>query len=356
MAVSSRNGNFLLVAERKATDEGESTGGCLYDKDGNRLTPFFTRLDLLQSVGDEDDPDVIYHDGLKAFVYISNTDNSNGSTGTLSNRIVGSIVDDAPNAQGQLVVRVEQPLSDGLPAGRTEGHPAAIANPFNGELIVAYDAGNDTSQGDLSFFNLGTPPDYVFSPARPDVPYLNGASGNPFNHRHPQLAADPEHGVIVVGFNAAGSAIGLPEAYAFFLLGPDGEPLPSQLGAPYFLADSPGGLGGSVNYHNIKYSPASKSFLAVYTSSPGITYLASLAITSSHLPPVTPPALSVTIQGDNVIISWPATATGLALQSTTTLSPPAWQDSGLAPVMEGDRFKVTVTVSGPSKFFRLISR
>lgn len=356
VAVSSRNGNFLLVAERKATGEGESTGGCLYDKDGNRLTPFFTRLDLLQSVGDEDDPDVIYHDGLKAFVYISNTDNSNGSTGTLSNRIVGSIVDDAPNAQGQLVVRVEQPLSDGLPAGRTEGHPAAIANPFNGELIVAYDAGNDTAQGDLSFFNLGTPPDYVFSPARPEVPYLNGASGNPFNHRHPQLAADPEHGVIVVGFNAAGSAVGLPEAYAFCLLGPDGQPLPSQLGAPYFLADSPGGLGGSVNYHNIKYSPASKSFLAVYSSSPGITYLASLAITSSHLPPVALPALSVTIQGDNVIISWPATATGLALQSTTTLSPPAWQDSGLAPVMEGDRFKVTVTVSGSSKFFRLISR
>lgn len=252
VAVSARNGNFLLVAERKASGEGESTVGCLYDKDGNHLTPLFTRLDLLQSVGDEDDPDVICHETLNAFLYLSNTDNSNGSTGTLSNRIVGSIVDQVPGDQGQLIVRVEQPLSDGLPSGRPEGHPAAIVNPFNGELITAYDAGNDIAVGGLSFFSLSTAPDYVFSAVSAEVPYLNGEAGNPFNHRHPQLAADPEHGVIVVGFNATGSTVSLPEAYAFSLLGPDGQPMQSQVGTLYLLSDSPGGLAGSVNYHNLK--------------------------------------------------------------------------------------------------------
>src|SRR5690606_36848479 len=98
----------------------------------------FTRVDLLQSVGGEDDPDVIYLPERDAYLYISNTDNSNGSTGTLSNRIVGSVIDSALDAQGNLVVREEQPLSNGLPEGRAEGHPAAIENPFNGELIVAY--------------------------------------------------------------------------------------------------------------------------------------------------------------------------------------------------------------------------
>ncbi|MCX8107243.1 MAG: hypothetical protein N3G20_00400 [Verrucomicrobiae bacterium] len=322
VATTAKNGNFLLVAERKAAGEGESTGGCLYDKSGARLTPLLTRLDLLQSVGDEDDPDVIYHDRLDVFVCISKTDNSNGSTGVLSNRIVGSVVDPVPGPQGQLVVRVEQPLSDGLPVGRPEGHPSAIVNPFNGELVIAYDAGNDTAEGDLSFWDVGGPPDYVFAPARAEVPYLSGAAGNPFNHRHPQLAVDPEHGVILVGFNTAGSAIGLPDAYAFRLFGPDGQLLPRQLGAPYFLADSPGGLGGSVNYHNVKYSASTGSFLAVYTSSVGVTYLASLAINSSHLPPATVPELAVTVQGDNVVVSWPATAAGFALQTTPTLSPP----------------------------------
>jgi hypothetical protein len=38
VAVSARNGNFLLAAERKFADEGEGTVGALYDQAGNRLT------------------------------------------------------------------------------------------------------------------------------------------------------------------------------------------------------------------------------------------------------------------------------------------------------------------------------
>ncbi len=354
VAVSSKNGNFLLVAERKAAGEGESTVGCLYDKAGTRLTAPFTRLDLLQSVGDEDDPDVTYLEGRDAFLYVSNTDNSDGSTGTLHNRIVGSIVDPVPDGQGKLVVRTEQPLSDGLPEGRAEGHPASLLNPFDGQLLTAYDAGNGTAQGDLSFFDLGTAPGFVFTAAQPEIPYLDGTSGNPFNHQHPQLAADPEHGVIVVGFNATGSTVGLPEAYVFRVLGPDGHPLRSQLGAPYFLADSPGGLGTSANYHNVKYSPVSQSFLAAFTSNPGITYLAALQVTSSHLAPGTPPSLAVTAQGGSVVLTWPASATGFDLQATPTLSPVAWQPAGLTPTVEGDVNKVTVPATGATRFFRLV--
>lgn len=53
VAVSSKTGSFLLVAERKATGEGEATVGALYTSTGTRLTPPYTRLDLLQSIGNE---------------------------------------------------------------------------------------------------------------------------------------------------------------------------------------------------------------------------------------------------------------------------------------------------------------
>lgn len=354
VAVSSANGNILLVAERAVTGEGESTVGALYSQTGVLLTPPQTRLDLLQSVGDEDDPDVVYLASLNAFLYLSNTDNSNGSTGTLSNRIVGSIVDTQPNAEGQLVVRAEQPLSDGLPEGRAEGHASVLLNPFNDQLIVAYDAGNGTALGDLAFFNLGTAPDYAFSSAQPEVPYLDGTPGDPFNHQHPQLAADPEQGVIVLGFNAVGSTVGLPVAYAFRLLGPDGLPLPSPLGAPYFLADSPGGLDNGVNFHNLKYSPASKGFVAAYSSTPGLAYLAGFQVTSSHLAPSTAPTLTAERAGSSVVLSWPASATGFEVQATTAVSPANWQSAGLTPIIEGDQYKVTAPAEGPTQFFRLM--
>lgn len=355
VAVSSKNGNFLVVAERKATGEGESTVGALYDANGTLLTPPHTRLDLLQSVGDEDDPDVIYDPTRDRFLYISNTDNSNGSTGTLSNRIVGSFVDPVPDAQGQLVVRPEQPIGDGLPEGRPEGHPDAVLNPFNGQILVAYDAGNNTSLGDLAFLDPGTPPDYVFTTAAPEVPYLNGPeNGNPFRHQHPQLAVDPERGVFALGMNAIQSSVGLPDAYAFLLLGPDGQPLPSQLGAPYFLADAPGGISNSANFHDLVYSPASGSFVAVFSTGTGGAFLAAFAVTSSHLLPSQSPALAITQEAGQVVISWPATATGLVLQAASSLAPADWQPAGLTPMVEGDLNKVTIAPEAAQRFFRLI--
>lgn len=353
VAVSTKNGNFLLVAERKVTDEGEGVVGSLYNQAGTRLTPLFTRLDLLQSVGDEDDPDVIYLEALDAFLYLGNTDNSNGSTGTLSNRVIGAIVDTAPNGQGQLVTRPEQVLSDGLPAGRAEGHPASIVNPFNGQLITAYDGGNGTAIGDLSYFNLGTAPNYVFAAAQDEIPYLAGSNGNPFNHQHPQLAADPATGVIALGHNATGSTVGLPEAYVFRLLGPDGHPLPSQLGAAYFLADSPGGLSTTVNFHKLIYSSVAGSFVAGFSSGTGVNYLASFRVTSSHLAPVTPPTLAIAVEGNNVVLTWPASATGFQVESTGTLVPANWQPAGVTPTIDGNVFKVSIPRSQTVQFFRL---
>src|SRR5690606_893377 len=145
----------------KVPDEGEAVVGAMFSAAGEILTPEVTRLDVLQSIGDEDDPDVIYLEEQDAFLYFGNTDNSNGSDGPYSNRVAGALVDPQPDSQGRLVTRPEQAIGDAQPEGVAEGHPAALENPFNGELIVAFDAGNDTPNGSLAFVNIGPAPDYV---------------------------------------------------------------------------------------------------------------------------------------------------------------------------------------------------
>ena len=43
LAVSTANGNFMLLAERKFAGEGEGTVAALYSAEGDLLTPAFTR-------------------------------------------------------------------------------------------------------------------------------------------------------------------------------------------------------------------------------------------------------------------------------------------------------------------------
>jgi hypothetical protein len=350
LAVSTRNGNILLAAERNFAGEGEGTVGALFDKDGNVLTPEFTRFDKLQTVGDEDDPDVIYLPGRDVFFYVSNTDNSNGSTGTLANRIVGAVVETTPGTDGKLVTTVEQALGDGTPG--IEGHPGSILNPFNGELLTAFDHGNGTPNGELSYYTIGAGPTYSFTSARPEIRYLSGTGGNPFKHQHPKFAADPVSGVIALGHQAYDSELGLPAAYVATLLGPDGAPLPSQLGLPYFVADSGANISTGPNVHNLTYSPAGGSFVVVFNAG-GVTSLATLKVTSSHLGGGQPPAIGIARDGANLVLSWPATATGFVLEATDSLSSPAWAAAGGSVVENGGLKKVTITPTDGLKFYRL---
>lgn len=349
VAVSAKNGNFIVVAEHKQdSPSGEGAFGALFGPDGTVLTPTPGQLNLLQTTGDVDDPDVAYLPQKDVFLFISNTDMSGG----FANHIVGSVVQTTA-AGGKLQVSgPEQSLSPGT---GTQGHPAVIENPFNGEIVTAYDFGNGTAQGNLSYYTIGAGPVYTFAQARPEVPYLAGTGANPWKHQHPQLAADPVSGVMVVGYQARESSVGLPSAYVFNVLDSTGAMMPSQLGVPYFLADTPPGTGPidtGANYHNIKYSPPTGSFLAAYTagSTPNrVVCLASLTVTSSHL---APPSLTIERSGSDVVIRWPASAAGYTLKSTPSLTAPVWSAAGGTPAVDGQFLKVTLPV-GAGGFFRL---
>ncbi len=71
-------------------------------------------------------------------------------------------------------------------------------------------------------------------------------------------------------------------------------------------------------------------------------------------PVVAGPALTVAKwTGNQVRLSWPASATGFSLQSTTTL-PVGWADAGLAVSVEGSENAVYAPLSGAEKFYRLV--
>ena len=70
------------------------------------------------------------------------------------------------------------------------------------------------------------------------------------------------------------------------------------------------------------------------------------------------PRLTITLQGDNVVVSWPEwTADAFpTLEKATTLSPADWQTAPGDVVLENGSFKVTIPHSSGARFFRLITQ
>ena len=63
--------------------------------------------------------------------------------------------------------------------------------------------------------------------------------------------------------------------------------------------------------------------------------------------------LRATLNGHQMILSWPAPSTGFALQETEQLTPPAWTASPLPTTITNNQMTVSVEPTNASKFFRL---
>jgi hypothetical protein len=67
------------------------------------------------------------------------------------------------------------------------------------------------------------------------------------------------------------------------------------------------------------------------------------------------PVLTGTRANRNLVLSWPTAAIGYTLQATTNLSPPrTWTPVTNTPVVAGDRYWVTNSMTGTSRFYRLM--
>jgi hypothetical protein len=354
VAVSSKNGNMLLIAERNfvRSDTGannEGVAGFLFDKDGNQLTPTFTRLDVLGPDGDEDDPDISYIESQDTFFFYTNTDDP----ADVPDRIVGYAIATTADAANGLVLSPAQQLAAQRQVGVNQGHPTIFANPFNGELIGAVDYNNGPGGGDLFYLSMAA--DHSVTITREQVPYVD-TTVTASSHRHPLMAADPSSGVIALAHNFSGPFTGI----GLTLLGPDGLILPGRPEATivYPIAETPSAVDSGANFANIDYDPHSDSFISVYSLGlNGGLNAVRITVSSGHLPEVTAsiPTPTLTLQrfGSNMKISWPATASaaGFVLQTTSDIKG-AWTPAGGTPVPEGDNSTVTVTPTGAA-FYRL---
>jgi hypothetical protein len=69
--------------------------------------------------------------------------------------------------------------------------------------------------------------------------------------------------------------------------------------------------------------------------------------------PVTDVALAIARSGSNVLLSWPAAATGFVVQSTPSLTNPLWSVVDATVEIVGDRQVVTLPIGPETRFFRL---
>jgi hypothetical protein len=71
------------------------------------------------------------------------------------------------------------------------------------------------------------------------------------------------------------------------------------------------------------------------------------------LPSQAAPSISVSRSGANILISWPASASGFTLQSSGAIAGAAWSSAGGTSVTSGDQVTVTVPITAENRFFRL---
>lgn len=70
---------------------------------------------------------------------------------------------------------------------------------------------------------------------------------------------------------------------------------------------------------------------------------------------VTAPALGISLQGGNVVLSWPQTSTSYVLEQSDGLVPANWSQSTAPVTVSGGNWQAKIPIAGGGKFFRLRS-
>jgi len=68
---------------------------------------------------------------------------------------------------------------------------------------------------------------------------------------------------------------------------------------------------------------------------------------------INPPTLGVSLQGGNLVLTWPTNASGFALVYSTDLSTTNWLSNSVAPMIVGGNYTVTNPIAGENNFYRL---
>jgi uncharacterized repeat protein (TIGR03803 family) len=107
--------------------------------------------------------------------------------------------------------------------------------------------------------------------------------------------------------------------------------------------------------HNFKATPGNAGLILSGNTLYGTTIFGGSSgngtVFSLSLPP---PRLAITPSGANLLLTWPTSAPGFTLQSSTNLaSPVVWLTNSSAPILVNGQNVVTNPVSGAQRFYRL---
>ncbi len=69
-----------------------------------------------------------------------------------------------------------------------------------------------------------------------------------------------------------------------------------------------------------------------------------------------PPSLNIQISNGTALLTWPSSAAGYAIETTTSLSPANWQTITNAPALSAGSYALTNSIADQTRFFRLRSR
>ena len=64
------------------------------------------------------------------------------------------------------------------------------------------------------------------------------------------------------------------------------------------------------------------------------------------------PKLTATVSGSNLVITWPSSASGYTVQTSSNLG--SWSSAGLTPEIVGQNYQVTVPLAQGPAFYRLM--
>ena len=107
-----------------------------------------------------------------------------------------------------------------------------------------------------------------------------------------------------------------------------------------------------VKFHSVGDNTYGETTVLIVVQSGVIAIAAGGAHTVALLGAAVP--LRAKRSGSELLLFWPAEATGLTLQSTLQLTPPVvWMDVTNPPVLVGGQWMVTNLFSGSAQYFRL---
>ena len=115
-------------------------------------------------------------------------------------------------------------------------------------------------------------------------------------------------------------------------------------------------VGGWVVHESVWLLPAGQHASEVTVTSPGNGSLVDLVSVSTEPASSVPVVLAIRLSDveGSVDLSWPASATGYALEGTPSLSEPrVWEPVTITPQVVGARNVVTTESAGAAKFYRL---